>query len=66
MLPSEINALKNLYQDSIPADLALPGAFWTSYTDSDEKLMTGLCACLAMWAASGRKLISTEVKAQAH
>jgi ATP-dependent helicase YprA (DUF1998 family) len=60
-----LDALKNLYQASIPAQLALPAAFWELYRDSKVKLATGLCACLATWAASGEKLVPTEFQVRA-
>ena len=57
--------LKNLYQTSIPAHLALPAAFWDSYKNSEEKLAIGLRACLTMWSASGKMIVPMEFQLQA-
>ena len=43
---------------SIPSELAPPTSFWNSYTD--KKLAIGLCSCLALWAASGEKMVPLE------
>ena len=58
-----LDMLKDLYQASIPAHLALPGSFWEAYTD--EKLATGLRACLATWTASGKEIVPMEFQLQA-
>ena len=58
-----LDSLKLSYGMSIPAELAPPALFWKSY--SDEKLAIGLRACLAMWAASGKKLVPNEFQLNA-
>jgi len=55
---SSLDALKLSYEMSIPTELAPPASFWKSYTD--EKLAIGLRACLALWAASGKKMVPLE------
>jgi hypothetical protein len=60
-----VDVLKNIYQASIPAHLAPLGTFWESYSDSKEKLATGFRACLATWAASGKKIVPTEFQLRA-
>ena len=58
-----VDMLKVTYQESIPAELAPPTAFWESYTD--ENLAIGLRACLAIWAASGKKIVLKEFQLRA-
>ena len=53
-----LDMLRLGYQESIPSELALPTSFWKSY--GDEKLAIGLRACLAIWAASGKKIVPNE------
>jgi ATP-dependent helicase YprA (DUF1998 family) len=53
-----LDMLKLTYRESIPSELALPTSFWMSY--DDEKLAIGLRACLAIWAASGKKIVPNE------
>ena len=53
-----LEMLKLTYRESIPSELALPTLFWNSY--SDEKLAIGLRACLAIWTASGKKIVPNE------
>ena len=60
-----LDALKNVYQASIPAQLALPAAFWELYSNSEKKLATGLRACLAIWAASGKEIVPVEFQLRA-
>jgi len=55
---SSSDLLKTLYGSSIPAEMAPPTSFWKPYTD--EKLAIGLCACLVMWEASGKKIVPNE------
>jgi hypothetical protein len=58
-----LDLLKITYQESIPAHLALPGPFWRSFTD--DKLVIGLRASLAIWAASGEKMVPNEFQLRA-
>ena len=53
-----LEMLKLAYQESITSELALSTSFWKPY--SDEKLAIGLRACLAIWAASGKKIVPNE------
>ena len=53
-----LDVLKLTYEMSIPSELAPPTSFWKSYTD--EKLAIGLHTCLALWAASGEKMVPLE------
>ena len=55
---SSSDLLKTLYETSIPTEMAPPASFWKPYTD--EKLAIGLCACLVMWEASGKKIVPNE------
>ncbi len=57
---SSLDALKLLYEISIPSELAPPASFWTTYTDDSEKLSIGLRACLVMWEVSGNKMVPNE------
>ena len=53
-----LDVLKLTYQESIPSELALPSSFWKCY--GDEKLAIGLRACLAIWIASGKRIVPNE------
>ena len=53
-----LDLLKLTYQESIPSELAQPTSFWKSY--SDKKLAIGFRACLAIWVASGKKIVPNE------
>jgi ATP-dependent helicase YprA (DUF1998 family) len=55
---SSLDMLKLSYEMTIPTELAPQSSFWKSYTD--EKLTIGLRACLAMWAASGKRIVPIE------
>jgi hypothetical protein len=55
---SSLDVLKLKYEISIPSELAPPTTFWKPYTN--EKLVIGLRACLAMWAASREKIVPNE------
>jgi len=57
---SSLDALKLLYEISIPSELAPPASFWTTYTDDSEKLSIGLRVCLVMWEVSGNKMVPNE------
>ena len=60
-----IDELKNLYQATIPPQLAPAASFWNSITKEPWKLAIGLRACLATWAASGKKIVPTEFQLRA-
>lgn len=53
-----LDMLKFTYQALIPAHLTPPALFWASH--EDKKLAIGLCACLAVWKASGNKIVPNE------
>jgi len=55
---SSLDMLKLTYSQSIPLELAPPTSFWKSHTN--EELAIGLRACLAIWEASGKKIVPTE------
>ena len=53
-----LGMLNLTYQQLIPSELALSTLFWKSY--GDEKLAIRLQACLAIWAASGKRIVPNE------
>ena len=58
ILNFSVDMLKLNYEMSIPSELAPPTSFWKSYTN--EKLAIRLRACLALWAASQKKIVPKE------
>src|SRR5258705_224467 len=58
ILTNSRNSSLDTLKPSIPAELAPPASFWKSYTD--EKLAIGLRACLALWEASGKRMVPKE------
>jgi ATP-dependent helicase YprA (DUF1998 family) len=60
---ASLDVLKLAYEESISSELAPLSSFWESYTD--EKITIGLCACLAIWAASGKKIVPNEFQLKA-
>ena len=58
-----MDRLKVAYLDLIPANLALPASFWVSY--KDVKLAIGLRACLAVWEASGNRIVPNDFQLRA-
>jgi ATP-dependent helicase YprA (DUF1998 family) len=58
-----MDMLKLTYQKTIPRHLAPPSSFWDSYTG--EKVAIGIRACLAIWAASGQKIVPLEFQIKA-
>ena len=51
---------QNLYQATIPPQLAPAASFWNSITKDPWKLAIGLRVYPATWAVSGKKIIPTE------
>ena len=58
-----VDMLEDAYQASIPAPLAPSISFLQSYPDEKKAII--LRACLATWAASGKKIVPNEFQLKA-